>query len=87
MGFIAWIIFGELAGWIASLILRTNEEQGALGNIISGIIGAILGGFLSGLLFNSQGVTGFNMRSFTIAVVGAIIFLFIKGAVTGKRAV
>ena len=87
MGILAWIIFGALAGWIASMILKTNDEQGALGNIIVGILGAVIGGFLAGLLFDSPGVTGFNFSSFIIAVIGAIILLMIKGAVTGKRAV
>ncbi len=87
MGIIAWVIFGALAGWIASIILKTNEHQGALGNIIVGILGAVLGGFLAGLLFGSPGVTGFNISSFIIAIVGAVLLLMIKGAVTGKRAV
>lgn len=87
MGILAWIIFGALAGWIASLILKTNEQQGALGNIVVGILGALLGGFLAGILFNSPGVTGFNLSSFVIAIAGAVLLLVIKGAVTGKRAV
>ncbi len=87
MGILAWIIFGALAGWVASMIVKTNDQQGALGNIIVGILGAILGGFLAGLLFNSPGVTGFNFSSFIIAVVGAVLLLVIKGALTGKKAV
>lgn len=85
MGIISWIIFGATAGWLASIVLKTNDQQGAIGNIITGIVGAALGGWLSELLFNGQGVTGFNIRSFIVAVLGAIIFLLIKGAVTGKR--
>lgn len=87
MGILSWIIFGALAGWIASMLVKANDQQGWLGNIIVGIIGAVLGGFLSGLLFGGQGVTGFNLRSFFIAVAGAVILLLIKGAVTGKRGV
>lgn len=87
MGILTWIILGALAGWIASMILRTNGEQGAVGNIIAGILGAILGGFLASALFGMEGVSGFNLQSIIIAVVGAIIVLMIKGALTGKRAV
>lgn len=85
MGIISWIVFGAVAGWLASIVLKTNDQQGALGNIIVGIVGAALGGWLSGLLFDGQGVTGFNIRSFIVAVLGAVVFLIIKGAVTGKR--
>ena len=46
MSIIMWIIFGALAGWIASIIMKTNAEQGAIGNIIVGILGALIGGFL-----------------------------------------
>ncbi len=85
MGIISWIIFGAIAGWIASLILKTNDEQGAVGNIVVGIVGAALGGWLSGFLFDGTGVTGFNFQSFFVAVAGAIILLLIKGAITGKK--
>lgn len=87
MGILSWIIFGAIAGWLASILLKTNDQQGALGNIIVGIIGATIGGWLSGFLFDGMGVTGFNLESFIVAVVGAVVFLLIKGAVTGKRAV
>jgi len=46
MGFLIWIVFGALVGWIASIIMKTNAEQGAILNIIVGIIGAVLGGWL-----------------------------------------
>lgn len=85
MGWISWIIFGGIAGWIASLILKTNDQQGVVGNVIVGIVGAALGGWLSGFLFDGTGVTGFNLQSFFIAVVGALVFLAIKGAITGKK--
>lgn len=85
MGIISWIIFGAIAGWIASLLLKTNDQQGAIGNILVGIVGAAVGGWLSGLLFDGSGVTGFNFPSFFVAVAGAVVFLLIKGALTGKR--
>lgn len=87
MTIISWLIFGTIAGWIASLILKTDDQQGVIGNVIVGIIGAALGGWLADLMFNSQGVTGFNIKSFIVAIIGAVVFLLIKGVITGKRAV
>jgi uncharacterized membrane protein YeaQ/YmgE (transglycosylase-associated protein family) len=75
MGIILWIIFGAMVGWIASLIMRTDEEQGALANIIIGIVGAFIGGALSSL-FNGPGITGFNIWSIFLAVIGAVVLLF-----------
>jgi len=84
MGIIGWIILGGLAGWIASMIAGTNREQGLLGNIIVGIIGAFVGGFIFNL-FGGVGVTGFNLWSFIVALVGAVILLFIWRAITGRK--
>ncbi|MFO0971527.1 MAG: GlsB/YeaQ/YmgE family stress response membrane protein [Candidatus Saccharimonadales bacterium] len=85
MGILSWIIFGAIAGWLASLIAGNNKEQGAIGNIIVGIIGAAIGGWISGFLLNGVGVTGFNLRSFFVAVAGALILLFVKNLATGKK--
>lgn len=86
MNILVWIIFGALAGWIASMIMRTDAEQGALANIIVGIVGAVIGGWLSGLM-GEQGVTGFNLRSLLIAVIGAVVLLFVLKLVRGRGAV
>lgn len=80
MNFIVWIIFGALAGWVASIIMKTNEEQGAVANIIVGIVGAFVGGFLMRLIGGS-GVTGFDLKSFLVAVLGAVVLLAIYKAV------
>lgn len=86
MGIISWIIIGGLAGWVASMILKTDEEQGLIGNIAAGVLGGILGGFIMSML-GSTGVTGFNIWSFLVALGGAIVVLMVKGAITGKRAI
>ncbi|MES3004583.1 MAG: GlsB/YeaQ/YmgE family stress response membrane protein [Patescibacteria group bacterium] len=80
MGFILWIIFGALVGWIASLIMKTDAQQGALMNIIVGIIGAVLGGWIMNMLGES-GTTGFNVYSFIVALIGAIVLIAIVKAV------
>lgn len=78
MGIIAWIVFGAIAGWLASLITGRNERQGCLANIAVGIIGAFLGGLIFNLL-GGEGVTGFNLYSMLVAVLGAIILLLVLG--------
>jgi uncharacterized membrane protein YeaQ/YmgE (transglycosylase-associated protein family) len=78
MNFLVWIIFGAIAGWIASIVMGKNKQMGALANIIVGIIGAFLGGWIM-QLFGAQGVTGFNLPSLVVAIVGAIVLLFLVG--------
>lgn len=80
MNILAWLIFGALAGWIASIIMGKNRKMGAIANIIVGIIGAFLGGWLFSF-FGAQGVTGFNLQSLFVAVVGAVALIFIVGLI------
>lgn len=84
MGPIGWIVLGGLAGWIASKFVGTDKEQGIIGNIVAGIVGAFVGGWIFNLLGGS-GVSGFNIWSFLVAVVGAVIVLAIWKAITGRR--
>ncbi|WP_392543375.1 GlsB/YeaQ/YmgE family stress response membrane protein [Oryzobacter telluris] len=84
MGFIAWIIIGGLAGWVASKIMKTDAQQGIILNIVVGIIGALLGGFLLGLFGMDMAGAGL-IASFLTALLGAVVLLFIVKAVT-KRA-
>ena len=76
MGFILWIVLGALAGWIASMIMKTNAQQGLFLDIVVGIIGAVLGGWLM-TFFGQEGVDGFNLYSLIVAVIGAIVLLAI----------
>jgi uncharacterized membrane protein YeaQ/YmgE (transglycosylase-associated protein family) len=76
MGIVLWIIFGGLAGWMASVIMKNNSNQGTIKDIIMGIIGAVVGGFLMGLVGQS-GVNGFNLYSFIVAIIGAIVVIYI----------
>lgn len=77
MGIIAWIVFGAIAGWIASIIAGTSE--GLLMDIILGIVGAILGGWIMNAIGHA-GVTGFNLYSFLVAILGAVVLLLIGRA-------
>ncbi len=76
MGIILWIVFGALVGWVASLIMKTDAEQGALLNIIVGVVGAVIGGWIMSSV-GGAGVTGFNITSFIVALIGAIVLIFL----------
>ena len=85
MSIIAWLVFGALAGWVASMIAGTNERQGCLLNIIVGIAGAFIGGFLYSLLTGNEFIAQFNITSFIVSVVGAVLLLFILTGVRRRR--
>lgn len=79
-GIFGWIIIGGLAGWVASMIAKTDKDMGVFANIIVGVIGAFIGGFVFNLI-GGTGTTGFNLWSFVVALVGALILLFILKAI------
>lgn len=83
MGFLGLIILGGLAGWVASMIANTNESMGVFANIIVGVIGAFIGGFVFNL-FGAAGVTGFNIWSFIVALVGSVALLWVVKSVQGN---
>ena len=83
MGILLWIIFGALAGWIASIIMKTDSGQGTVSDIFMGIVGAVVGGFIMNL-FGQSGVTGFNLYSLVVAVIGAIVVIYIGRMVRNK---
>jgi uncharacterized membrane protein YeaQ/YmgE (transglycosylase-associated protein family) len=83
MGIIAWLVLGLLAGFIGSKIVNKTGE-GMLMDILIGIVGALLGGWIAGF-FGFNGVTGVNIPSLIVAVVGSIVLLLIYRAI--RRAV
>jgi uncharacterized membrane protein YeaQ/YmgE (transglycosylase-associated protein family) len=81
MGILSWLVIGLVAGYISSkLVNRTGE--GLIRDLLLGVIGAIVGG----AIFHALGVTGVNLRSIFVAVVGAVIVLVTYHAVTGQQA-
>jgi uncharacterized membrane protein YeaQ/YmgE (transglycosylase-associated protein family) len=82
MSFLAWIILGLIAGFIGSKIVNKRGE-GILLDIILGIVGAIVGGFVFSL-FGAHGVTGVNLYSLLVAVIGAVVVLWIYHAVVRR---
>ncbi len=76
INFILWILFGALAGWLASLLMKKDAQMGAVANILVGIVGAILGGYIMNTI-GAAGFTGFNLYSLLVAIGGAIVLLFL----------
>ena len=85
MGIIAWIVLGLIAGWIASKIMH-GEGSGLVINLVLGVVGAFVGGFLVSVL-GGVGITGFNLWSLVVAVLGAVVVLWIYSMVQSRRRV
>jgi uncharacterized membrane protein YeaQ/YmgE (transglycosylase-associated protein family) len=83
MSIISWILLGLVAGFIGSKIVNKRGE-GMLLDIALGIVGAIVGGFLFSL-FGATGITGFNLYSLVVAVIGSIVVLWVYHAVMARR--
>lgn len=79
MGFIATIVVGLIAGWLASLIMKSGT--GLIGDLIIGVIGGFVGGFLSQLFLGANLMTGINFSSIITALIGAIVLLAVVRAV------
>jgi uncharacterized membrane protein YeaQ/YmgE (transglycosylase-associated protein family) len=78
INFILWLLFGALVGWLASIVMRTDAQQGALLNIIVGIVGAFIGGFLFNLLGgggSNINNSDFSLGALLVSFVGAVVLL------------
>lgn len=84
MGWLAWLVVGAIAGWLASMAMKTDRQQGLLMDIVVGIVGAFIGGFLFNQ-FGSTGVTGFNVWSVMVAFIGAVVLLGLLRLMNGQR--
>ncbi|HMH45141.1 MAG TPA: GlsB/YeaQ/YmgE family stress response membrane protein [Pyrinomonadaceae bacterium] len=83
MSFLAWIVLGLVAGFIGSKLVNKSGE-GLIRDILLGVVGAIVGGYLFNL-FGASGVTGLNLYSVLVAVVGAVVFLIVYHAIFRRR--
>ena len=83
MNFIIWLIVGGLIGWVASMIMRTNAQQGLILNVVVGIIGAFLGGWLLSPLFGVGSINSgdFSLAGLGLSLLGAVILLAIVNLV------
>jgi uncharacterized membrane protein YeaQ/YmgE (transglycosylase-associated protein family) len=79
MNFIIWIVVGGILGWLASLVMRTDAQQGLLLNVIVGIVGALLGGWLLAPLFGTGTINqnDFSISSLLVSFLGAVVLLAI----------
>ncbi|HEV2851804.1 MAG TPA: GlsB/YeaQ/YmgE family stress response membrane protein [Thermoanaerobaculia bacterium] len=84
MGILSWIVFGLIAGAIAKFLMPGQDPGGCIITIIIGVIGAVLGGYLATML-GYGGISGFDFRSFVIAVIGSILLLIIWRLIRGRR--
>jgi len=72
VGFILWLIIGGVVGWLASIVMKTDAQQGILANVVVGIVGAFLGGILLGGSINTGMI---SLRSILVSLLGAILLL------------
>lgn len=87
MGILAWIVLGLLAGAIAKAIMPGSDPGGIIVTILLGIVGAVVGGFLWTVITGQEGVSGINIGSILIAVLGAVVLLIGYRMVAGRRAI
>jgi uncharacterized membrane protein YeaQ/YmgE (transglycosylase-associated protein family) len=87
MSFILWIIVGGILGWLASIVMKTNDQQGLILNVVVGIVGAFLGGLLLAPLFGTGTInqSDFSIGSLLVSFLGAIILLAIVNFFRGRR--
>lgn len=85
LGCCSWMVFGALAGWLASLITGRNNRQGCIMNIVVGVIGAMIGGAVFGLITGGELEVGWSLTAFIVAVLGAVALLAIVNLFTRRR--
>ena len=88
MNFIIWIVIGGILGWLASMVMRTDAQQGIFLNIVVGIVGAFLGGWLLSPLFGTGTINAddFSLMSLLVSFLGAVILLAIVNLIRRGRA-
>ena len=89
MGFIIWLVVGGIIGWVASMIMKTDGQQGALMNVVVGIVGAFLGGWLGGMLLGDGGSINngdFSLSGLLMSLLGAVVLLAIVNMFRRGRA-
>jgi uncharacterized membrane protein YeaQ/YmgE (transglycosylase-associated protein family) len=87
MNFIIWIIIGGIMGWLASLVMKTDAQQGMFLNVVVGVVGALLGGWLLSPLFGAGTINAddFSVMSLVVSFLGAVILLAIVNLIFRGR--
>jgi uncharacterized membrane protein YeaQ/YmgE (transglycosylase-associated protein family) len=85
MGIIAWLVVGAVAGYLAGFLVKGDESLGVIGHVVLGIVGALIGGFLAGLVTGGNDyITGINVTTVVVAVIGAIIAVVGYNMIRGR---
>ena len=84
MGIISWLVVGAIAGWLAGYFVKGDENMSVVMKIVLGIVGALVGGFLAGLITGGDYITGINLTTIIVAVIGAIIAIVVWNAMLGR---
>lgn len=87
MGIISWLVVGAIAGWLAGYLVKGDESMGVIGHIVLGIVGAVVGGFVAGAITGGDYITGINITTIVVAVIGAVIVVLIVNALSRRRVV
>jgi uncharacterized membrane protein YeaQ/YmgE (transglycosylase-associated protein family) len=84
VGIISWLVVGAIAGYVAGFLVKGDESLGVIGHIVLGIIGALIGGFVAGLLTGGDYLTGINITTIVVAVIGAVVAVVGYNAIRGR---
>lgn len=84
MSILSWVLFGILAGWIAAVVVRDQRPRGCLTNMVTGILGAVLGGFVYRWVTGKPWDYRFDLASFGVAVLGAIVLILVINLATRR---
>ena len=85
MEWLAWIVVGAIAGWLAGLLVKGDEGLGVIGHILLGLVGALLGGWVVSLLTNNDPMDGvFDVSTILTAVVGAVVLVVLGSMIMGR---
>ena len=88
MGIISWLVVGAIAGYLAGLLVKGDESMGVIGHVVLGIVGALVGGFLAGIITGGNDyITGINITTIVVAVIGAVIVVVVWGMIRGRSRV
>jgi uncharacterized membrane protein YeaQ/YmgE (transglycosylase-associated protein family) len=85
MGIIAWLVVGAVAGYLAGFLVKGDESLGVIGHVVLGIVGALIGGFLAGIVTGGNDyITGINVTTIVVAVIGAIVAVVGYNMIRGR---
>jgi uncharacterized membrane protein YeaQ/YmgE (transglycosylase-associated protein family) len=84
MGLVSWLVVGAIAGYLAGMFVKGDEQLGVLGHIVLGIVGALIGGFIANQLTNGDYLSGINIPTIVVATIGAIIAVVAYKALLGR---